>query len=145
MNLNRGILIGIAFYFATFILGIIIAIIASKTITPTSANLTTLWAITIITTVLLTSLACLWYFNKAKRNALEGLKLGATFVIIGLALNVISFFILQSNPIESIKAYYSDYSSYIVLLLVLATCIFVGSKSHEAPKEEKPAKKSKRK
>src|SRR6185436_18765304 len=100
MNVKRGILIAITLYIATMLVDIIIAlIIKGKAPSPTVS-----WIIIIIETVMLTSLASLWYFNKAKRNVKEGLKLGTTFAITGFIVNL--FFSL----IQGTTKFYSNIS-----------------------------------
>lgn len=146
MNIKRGILISIALYAATMIVGIILTIIAN--INPqTPQNIPTIyWIITIITTVLLTCLASIWYFSKAKRNAKEGFKLGLTFVVVGFALDIL-FFFTQDNALEIMKQYYTSISFYLVLALVVVSAIFIGSRhtAHHEKAEVKATAKKKRK
>lgn len=144
MNLKRGILISIALYVATMIVGIIMTIIANSSLSSQNIS-TTYWIITIITTVLLTCLASIWYFNKAKRNAKEGFRLGLTFVIVGFVLDI-AFFFTQSNALDIMKQYYSSISFYLVLAIVITSAVFIGSRPQHAVKEmpqEKPKKKKK--
>jgi len=127
MDFKRGILSALGLYFVTLIVGIIITIFAQTSLDSIQTMSTTYWVITIISTVVLTSIASLLYFRKAKRNAKEGLKLGILYIIIGFILDLI-FFITQSNGLELILEYYVNPSFYIVLLLVVVTCVFVGSR-----------------
>lgn len=142
MNIKRGILIALALYFVTMVIGIVLTIFTKINLESPQSIPTTYWIITIIATVILTSLASLWYFNKSKRNALEGLKLGATFVIVGFILDLI-FFLTQDNGTQIIKEYYSNSSFYIVLVLVIATCLFIGSRS-DNKEETKHIKKNRK-
>lgn len=145
MDLKRGVLIALALYAVTLAIGIIITLVARNSLASPQEIPTTYWLITIITTVILTSLAALWYFTKAKRNAKEGLNLGITFVIVGFILDII-FFLTQSNGTQIIKEYYSSLSFYIVLILVVATCVYIGSRNPSSKIEEiKPKTKRKRK
>ena len=150
MNIKRGVSIGLALYAVTFIIGIILIILTKTNIDSPQNIPTTYWIITIVTTVILTSLASLWYFNKAKRNAKEGFKLGITFIITGLIIDLVSF-LTQKNGVQLIKEYYSNISFYIVLILVVATCVFIGSRvdhiveeKSKKPNKNKPKTKKKR-
>ncbi len=145
MNLKRGILISLALYAATMIIGIIMTIVANINIESPQNIPTTYWIITIITTVLLTCLASIWYFSKAKRNAKEGLKLGITFILVGFVLDSF-FFFTQDNAVEIMKQYYSSTSFYLILALVIVSAIFIGSRTHHSVREDaKVSKKKKRK
>ncbi|MGV8131245.1 MAG: hypothetical protein ACP5N7_04065 [Candidatus Pacearchaeota archaeon] len=135
MNLKRGILISLALYASTMVVGIIMTIIANLNMQSTQNIPTTYWIITIITTVLLTCLASIWYFAKAKRSPKEGLKLGVTFILVGFVLDLI-FFFSQENAAQIMKDYYSSISFYLVLALVVASAFFIGSRSHKQQKEE---------
>lgn len=143
MNIKRGILISLALYAATMIIGIIMTIVANISIESPQNIPTTYWIITVITTVLLTCLASIWYFSKAKRNAKEGLKLGITFIIVGFILDLF-FFFTQDNAVEIMKQYYSSTSFYLILALVIVSAIFIGSRPHHQTKEEVAVKKHKK-
>lgn len=129
MNLKRGILIALALYAVTLIVGIIITLVTRVSISSPQDIPTTFWIITIVTTVFLTSLASIWYFNKVKRSTKEGLKLGITFVLTGLVIDIV-LFLTQPGGIQLIKEYYSNVSFYIVLVLVVASCVFIGSQNN---------------
>ncbi len=144
MNIKRGILVSIALYVATMIVGIILTIVANTSLS--GQNIPTIyWVITIATTVLLTCLASIWYFSKAKKSPMEGLKLGLTFIGVGFVLDII-FFFTQDNAAEIMKQYYSSISFYLVLAIVVASAVFIGSRnSHHQVKKEKEVKQSKKK
>ncbi len=143
MNIKRGILISLALYASTMIIGIIMTIVANLSMQSPQNIPTTYWIITIITTVLLTCLASIWYFAKAKRSPKEGLKLGLTFILVGFVLDLI-FFFTQENAAQIMKDYYSSISFYLVLALVVASAFFIGSRPNKNQKEE-PIKKSSKK
>src|SRR3989344_1710288 len=117
MHLKRGILIALALYVVTMIIGIIITLLAQVSIESPQNIPTTYWVITIVITIILTSLASLWYFSKAKRNIIEGLKLGVTFIIVGFVLDLLFFIplFLKSSGTQIILQYYSTPSFYITL------------------------------
>ncbi|MEK6909380.1 MAG: hypothetical protein AABX23_04995 [Nanoarchaeota archaeon] len=140
MNLKRGILISLALYFATLVVGILLTILTKINIASPQNIPTAYWIITIVTTVILTCLASLWYFNKIKRNIKEGFKLGITFIIVGFILDLL-FFFTQENAINIMKEYYSTPSFYIVLILVIASAVFIGSKTTHNSKEVRQVKK----
>lgn len=143
MNFKRGILISIALYIATMIVGIILTISANLNLSGQSIP-TVYWIITIATTVLLTCLASIWYFSKAKRSPTEGLKLGVTFILVGFVLDLI-FFLTQNNAVEIMKQYYSSISFYLVLAIVIASAVFVGSRNqHHQMKKAKEEKKKRK-
>lgn len=144
MKLKRGILIALALYASTMVVGIVLTLITKINISSPQEIPTTYWIITIITTVLLTSLASIWYFNKAKRNAKEGIKLGITFIITGFIMDLL-FFMTQEGGIQLIKGYYSNISFYIVLILVVSTCIFIGSQNHNSSNRKEKPKSAKHK
>ncbi|MEK6925455.1 MAG: hypothetical protein AABW71_04435, partial [Nanoarchaeota archaeon] len=102
------------------------------------------WIITVITTVLLTCLASIWYFSKAKRSAKEGFKLGITFIIVGFVLDLF-FFFTQDNAVEIMKQYYSSTSFYLILALVIVSAIFVGSRHNNSNIVNHTVKKKTRK
>ena len=126
------------------VVGIVLTLITKINISSPQEIPTTYWIITIITTVLLTSLASIWYFNKAKRNAKEGIKLGITFIITGFIMDLL-FFMTQEGGIQLIKGYYSNISFYIVLILVVSTCIFIGSQNHNSSNRKEKPKSAKHK
>lgn len=144
MNLKRGILISLALYATTMILGIILTITANIGLASPQSISTVYWIITIVATVLLTCLASIWYFSKAKKSPMEGLKLGVTFVVVGFILDLL-FFFTQDNATQIMKQYYSSISFYLVLAIVVASAVFIGSRpQHQMPKAEvKTTKKRK--
>jgi len=135
VNLKRGILIAISLYVVTMIVGVIIQLITNIILSSPQTAPTTYWVITIITTVTLTSFSSIWYFDKVKRSVKEGLKLGAIFVITGFVLDVL-LFMTQRNGLELVKEYYSHLSFYSIIILVIATCVFMGSRDSIKLKEE---------
>ena len=143
MNLKRALGIGLVLYIVTFLIGVILTIIA-RTIQLQSQI--AYWIITIVVTVLPTSLASLWYFKgkNAQRNSKEGLKLGVMFVIIGLILDLMFFIpiLFKSGGAAVIIGYYKEPSFYFTMLLVIVTSIFIGSRNEKEKRENsKPAKK----
>lgn len=144
MNIKRGILISLALYASTMVVGIIMTIVANLSMQSPQNIPTAYWIITIITTVLLTCLASIWYFAKAKRNPKEGLKLGFTFILVGFVLDLI-FFFTQDNASQIMKDYYTSISFYLVLALVVVSAFFIGSRPHHQQKEEVKVTKKKRK
>jgi uncharacterized membrane protein YfcA len=144
MNLKRGILIALILYVTTMIIGVALTIITKINLLSPQDIPTTYWIITIITTVILTSLASILYFNKAKRNSKEGLNLGITFVITGFIIDIL-LFLTQKRGVLLIKQYYSNISFYIVLVLVVATCVFIGSQNHNYPYHSNVKSKSSKK
>lgn len=146
MNLKRGILISLALYATTMVFGIVLTIITNSNISSNQNLPTIYWIITIATTVLLTCLASIWYFSKVKKSPMEGFKLGLTFVIVGFVLDLL-FFLTQENAADIMKQYYSSISFYLVLAIVIASAVFIGSRnSHKSVKEEtKQTNKKKRK
>ncbi|MGV8142042.1 MAG: hypothetical protein ACP5NS_00205 [Candidatus Pacearchaeota archaeon] len=134
MNTKRAIWIAVALYFVTLIAGIIITLIAKAILSSPQEIPTTYWIITIVLTVLLTSLASIWYFNKSGtiRNIKEGLKIGFTFVVISLILSLlleILISIITKTEIQLSIISFKDIASYIPFLLVIASAIYVGSRN----------------
>lgn len=131
MNLKRGVVVGLALYFITFIVGVLLTIFSKVSLESPQNIPTTYWIITIIVTVLLTSIASIIYFHKSgtKRSVKEGFKLGITFAIVGFILDML-FFIpaIVSSGTSLIIQYYSNPSFYITLLLVIASATFIGSR-----------------
>ncbi len=145
MNKKRAILIALALYVSTLIVGIILTIFAKVNLQSPQEIPTTYWIITIVVTVLLTSIASIWYFNKKGtiRNTKEGLKLGWTFICVGFILDAL-FFIpaFFSSGVKLLFEYYINPSFYITLLLVIATATFIGSRHQtKSEKQEKSSKK----
>src|SRR3989344_3156016 len=142
MNLKRGILIGIALYIAEIIV-MLAAIYIIFSVFAESKSISSIYALTtFIITVILTSLAGLWYFNKAKRDTKEGLKLGLIFVVIGIILEIIASLITKEGFKDIINTYKSVYF-YISFIIIIATTIFIGSRNKTA--KEKVLKKYKKK
>ena len=142
MNLKRGILIGIALYIAEIIV-MLAAIYIIFSVFAESKSISSIYALTtFIITVILTSLAGLWYFNKAKRDTKEGLKLGLIFVVIGIILEIIASLITKEGFKDIINTYKSIYF-YISFIIIIATTIFIGSRNKTA--KEKVLKKHKKK
>ena len=127
MNKKRAILIALALYIATFIAGVIFTVLLKD-----SRNYAAITSI--IITVLLTGLAGIWYFQgkKVKRNTIEGIKLGVTFILAAWIINFF-IFILQTkgvNIFQAIKDYFTQSSTYFSALLVLATTVFIGARGN---------------
>ena len=147
MKIKRAIWVALALYFTTFIIGIILTIIAQISLASPQEIPTTYWIITIVVTILLTSLTSIWYFNKPRisRNIKEGFKLGLTFVIVGFILDLIFFIpLFITSGASLLIEYYSTPSFYITLLLVIVSATFIGSR-HQTHSEtkEKSSKKHK--
>ena len=128
MNVKRGILASLALYFTTMIVGILLTVISKVNLSLPENIPTAYWVITIITTVLLACFASLWYFSEAKRNTKEGFKLGAMFVGVGFVLDALFFLISQENALQIMKEYYTNFSFYIVIALVVASAVFIGAR-----------------
>ena len=142
MNLKRGILIGIALYIAEIIV-MLAAIYIIFSVFAESKSISSIYALTtFIITVILTSLAGLWYFNKAKRDTKEGLKLGLIFVVISIILEIVASLITKEGFKDIINTYKSVYF-YISFIIIIATTIFIGSRNKTA--KEKVLKKHKKK
>ncbi len=142
MNLKRGILIGIALYIAEIIV-MLAAIYIIFSVFAESKSISSIYALTtFIITVILTSLAGLWYFNKAKRDTKEGLKLGLIFVVISIILEIVASLITKEGFKDIINTYKSVYF-YISFIIIIATTIFIGSRNKTA--KEKVLKKNKKK
>ena len=142
MNLKRGILIGIALYIAEIIV-MLAAIYIIFSVFAESKSISSIYALTtFIITVILTSLAGLWYFNKAKRDTKEGLKLGLIFVVISIILEIVASLITKEGFKDIINTYKSIYF-YISFIIIIATTIFIGSRNKTA--KEKVLKKHKKK
>lgn len=144
MNIKRGLLVSIALYAATMIIGIILTIAANIGMASPQNIPTMYWVITIATTVLLTCLASIWYFSKAKRSPKEGLKLGLTFIAVGFILDAL-FFFTQENATQIMKQYYSNIAFYLILALVVVSAVFIGSRTHHEKTETKQTTKKRRK
>ncbi len=147
MNKKRAILAAITLYIVTFIVGLILTIFAKTNFVSPQQSPTTYWLITIIITVLLTSIASIWYFNKpqVKRDIKEGFKLGATFIIIGFIIDMLIFLLslVAGEGIQIIKEQYTSYSFYIIIILILSSTVFVGSREPGKTKSEIAQKKEK--
>ena len=145
MNKKRAILIAITLYLVTFIAGLIPAILARTNLASPQQSPTTYWLITIIITVLLTSLASIWYFSKKgiKRNIKEGFKLGATFIITGFIIDMLTLIPLfvTGEGFQFIKEYYTSPSFYIIILLIIISTTFVGSREPEKTNTTRQKKK----
>ena len=146
MKTKRAILVALALYLTTFIIGIVLTIIAKVSLASPQEIPTTYWVITIVVTVLLTTLASIWYFNKPgiSRNIKEGFKLGITFIIVGLIIDLIFFIpLFITSGASLLIEYYSTPSFYITLILVVMSSVFIGSRS-QSKIEVKTIKKIKK-
>ncbi|MEK6792484.1 MAG: hypothetical protein AABX96_02350 [Nanoarchaeota archaeon] len=142
MNLKRGILIGLALYIAEIII-MLVAIYIIFRLFAESKSISSIYALTtFIITVILTSLASLWYFNKVKRNVKEGFKLGLIFVAVSIILQLAVSLIMEESFENIINAYKSIYF-YISFIIIIATSTFIGSRNHN--KEITPQMKKKKK
>lgn len=144
MNLKKGILIGLALYISEIIV-MLLAIYVIFRAFAESSSISSIYIITtLVITVLLTSLASLWYFNKSKRNIKEGLKLGLIFIVVSVVLQLIIALITKESFEDIIKTYKSIYF-YISLVIVIATTSFIGSRNNQVKKEETKLKSKRKK
>ena len=135
MKLKRSILIGLALYISEIIV-MLLAIYVIFRAFADSNSISSIYIITtLVITVILTSLASLWYFNKARRNVKEGLKLGLMFVAVSIILQLLIALITKES-FESIISVYKSIYFYISLIIVIATTSFIGSRNNHAKKEE---------
>ncbi len=152
MNIKRGILISLALYAANFIMGVILVLATKKILASTQNISTTYWLITITLTVLMTSLASLWYFNgkNVARNIVEGLKLGIIFVSSSFIVDMLFLIltIITTGKFEGMFDYYKSSAFYLIRIIVLGTTIFIGSRNqaHKTieTKNENKSKKNKK-
>ena len=139
MKLKRSILIGLALYISEIIV-MLLAIYVIFRAFADSNSISSIYIITtLVITVILTSLASLWYFNKARRNVKEGLKLGLMFVAVSIILQLLIALITKES-FESIISVYKSIYFYISLIIVIATTSFIGSRNNHAKKEETKSK-----
>ena len=133
MKLKRAIGIAVVLYIVTFIVGVILTLVAKEALQAQQNAQTTYWLITIVVTVLLTGLASLWYFNGKgiTRNVLEGLKLGLTFLITGFVLDMVSLIpaFITTRSTQGLFEYYKNPTFYLIVLLVIGTTVFVGARN----------------
>src|SRR3989344_3846292 len=77
------------------------------------------------------------------------LVIGVIFTIVGFIIDVL-FFLTQPNGAQLIGEYYKNPSFYIILALVVMTCVFIGSRENNHPSRKhikvkvKPKSKSKK-
>mgnify|MGYP001574457689 CR=1 FL=1 len=144
MKLKRSILIGLALYISEIIV-MLLAIYVIFRAFADSNSISSIYIITtLVITVILTSLASLWYFNKARRNVKEGLKLGLMFVAVSIILQLLIALITKES-FESIISVYKSIYLYISLIIVIATTSFIGSRQNHQVKKEETKLKEKRK
>ncbi|MEK6847061.1 MAG: hypothetical protein AABY16_02750 [Nanoarchaeota archaeon] len=136
MKIKRAIGIAVALYIITFVIGVILTLVAKEMLQTQQNAQTTYWLITIVVTILLTSLASLWYFNGKNiiRNIAEGLKLGVTFIISSFVLDLISLIpvLISTGNTQGLFEYYKDPTFYLIALLVLGTAVFIGSRNQSS-------------
>ena len=130
MDLKRAIWISVLLYVATFIMGIIVALVVGTDLTGEESISTTHWILSILVSVVIAALFSLWYFRgkKAKASAKEGFYLGITFLAVGIifdALFIIPY--LFVGGASGVLSYYSDIWFYISVILVVLTPVIIGS------------------
>ena len=147
MNKKRAVLISVALYVMTFVVGVILAIAGRLNFSNPAEIPAYFWIISLVTTVAFTAIASFWYFSSegSKRNVKEGLTLGIFFVVIGFVLDILFFLpsLFTGSNFEMLLRYYKEPMFYLTLILVIGTTTFIGSRNN--PKLEKPIiKKSKK-
>ncbi|MSS74153.1 hypothetical protein EXS72_00735 [Candidatus Pacearchaeota archaeon] len=139
MDVKRGILIAVAFYIVTLITGIILTTIMLLSFDSPQNLQNISYISTIAITVLLTSFASVWYFKKVgiQRNLNEGLKLGLTFILVGIVLDLLQIIIalILDKNIQGMSEYYKTFTAYIPWILVLISATFIGSRGKSVEKE----------
>lgn len=143
MNKKRAILISIALYISTFIIGVVLALAGNVNFTTPGAIPTYYWVVSLITTVGLAGIASVWYFNsqKTRRNTKEGFLLGIMFIIMGFILDMVFFLpaVFTGTPFLTLLEYYAQPIFYFTLILVICTTTLIGSRGEpeKTPKSRK--------
>lgn len=129
MKLKRAILIAIATYALSFIIGLIPMLLMGVNTMEMSEFPANFFIIGMVISVALAVAFSLVYFRdkRIRRNAKEGFYFGIVLAITGFALDGILFLIgsLSGSPMD-LLAYYANPLFWLTLLLVIITTTIVG-------------------
>ena len=131
MDKKRAIWISVLLYAATFLIGIVVALILGTDLSGETPITKMHWVLSIILSVILAGLFSLWYFKgrKIKISQKEGLYLGLTFLAVGIffdLLFIIPYLALGVGDVNSLLNYYQDPFFWISVVLIVVTPIVVG-------------------
>ena len=133
MNFKRAVGIGVVYYIASFVVGIVAALATGFDFEAGAAFTPILTVIGIVMTLILTPLFTYWYFNSKKGTKItptlqHGLKLGVVFLLIGTVFDLLTLGAasvageLPDNPFE----FYMDIWFWVMLAVMLASAAGAG-------------------
>lgn len=131
MNYKRSILIALAVYFATLVVGGIVSASMGIQMTDVTAIPMNVWIISAVLAAVFSAAGAFWYFKGKNTNPSTetGFKFGLIMVISGFILDFLMFLPLASqgkNPLTELGKYYSQPIFWVTLLLVLAGATGMG-------------------
>lgn len=118
MNYKRAILFGVMLWAFIFVIFSVVMFMPWFSTRPLAQH-ATLWILFIPLVLALVK----WYSFGKKITAVEGLKLGLVFLVVGTILDMI---ITIPLFVKSFGKYYSDWKIYVGYAEVLALCAYAG-------------------
>jgi hypothetical protein len=132
-NFKRALGIGFLLYVATFVVGMVCAVIAGQDKSIQGGVMPDyFWYVSMVAAVVLTALFSMWYFKNPAivPSVKSGFLFGLTAVVLAFILDFILFSIgnTSDDPANHIDLgeYYGDYRFWIIIVLVIATAKLVG-------------------
>lgn len=130
MNIKRAIGIALLTYIATFIVGILAAIVIGIDLTVETTPPPEMIYVAAFAAVVIAGIFSVWYFKgkSVEVNAKQGLFFGGVMIIIGFIMDIVTFipYVASGGSYDDILKYYSDPVFWVTLILVLVTPAAVG-------------------
>jgi len=120
--MKRKLLFAVGLYFASFAIGIVVALILGIDMSGQSDITTEHWIWSIVLSVLVTAFFSEKYFSKAKRTIEEAWHLGLTYLGVGVVID--SLFMIPYaivNGTSALIKYYSEPLFYVSVVLIVLT------------------------
>ena len=131
MDRKRALWISALLYFATFFVGIVVAVIIGTDLSGETPITTMHWILSMVLSVILAALFSLWYFRKEgiKVSVKEGLHLGLSFLVVGIVFDMLILIPYLASGVgdgASLVGYYKDPLFWVSVVLIVLTPGVVG-------------------
>ena len=142
MNTKRAVITAVLLYCATFAVGIIAGLMTGTDFEGGAPIALEHWFITIIFSALVTIPFVHWYFKDVDEvSAIEGIKLGLTFLGVGViadAILVVPYMLTTGAGPDAVASYYNDPLFYVAVIVIVFIPVIMGDlKQTKASKVKK--------
>ena len=130
MNFKRAVGLSVLAYFASFVIGIAVAVVAGIDVAETQAIPPLMWYAGAIAAIVFAVVFTRWYFRSPTvvPSAKAGFLFGLTMVVTGFVLDVVMLLPLlaHDDPWTPILAYYFNPFFLLTLVFVISATTYVG-------------------